>query len=127
VKQKSLVGAIIHIVDEDAAVRTNLARLLRHAGLFPQLHESLECFLADAHPALRACILLDITRPEVADCQLQDRLEQRSLVLPVIAVSTSDSAAAARRLGACLFLRKPVEEQALLDAIHWVIAGNKTS
>jgi FixJ family two-component response regulator len=30
-------------------------------------------------------------------------------------------------LGACLFLRKPVEEQALLDAIHWVIAGNKTS
>ncbi|HWS76980.1 MAG TPA: response regulator, partial [Thermomonas sp.] len=80
-------------------------------------------FLAEVTNEVRACILLDITMPGMTGMQVQEELNRRGITLPVITVSArddEDTRAFARELGARMFLRKPVDDQALLDAINWV-------
>jgi FixJ family two-component response regulator len=119
---------IVYIVDDDDDVRAGLARLLRAAGLDPRPYECAERFLDEVLNSPRACILLDITMPRMTGPQVQARLNQRHIVLPVITVSARDDEETriwARGLGARMFLRKPVDDQALLDAIDWVTGNNK--
>lgn len=113
---------VVYIVDDDAAVRGGFARLLRAAGLDPRPYASPERFLAEVAYAPGACALLDITMPRITGTEVQEQLNERLISLPVIAVSARDddeTRSRARHLGACMFLRKPVDDQALLDAIHW--------
>ena len=114
---------IVYIVDDDEAVRTGFARLIRSAGLDPRPFESAELFLGSEFGDQGACILLDITMPRMTGPQVQACLNKRRVKLPVITVSARDdeeTRALARELGARMFLRKPVDDQALLDAINWV-------
>lgn len=119
--------AVVYIVDDDDAVRDGFARLLRAAGLDPRPYDSTEQFLDEVLDSPRACILLDITMPHMTGPQVQARLNNRRIALPVIMVSARDdeeTRAWARGLGARMFLRKPVDDQALLDAINWAIGDN---
>jgi FixJ family two-component response regulator len=114
---------IVYIVDDDDAVRCGFARLLRSAGMEPRPYESAPRFLDEVVDAKRACILLDITMPSLTGTQVQEQLNAQGITLPVITVSARDdeqTRATARGLGARMFLRKPVDDQALLDAISWV-------
>lgn len=116
----------VYIVDDDGAVRDAFARLLRSAGLDPRPYGSAERFLEEVRDEPRACVLLDISMPHLDGPQVQARLNDRGIMLPVITVSAHDNAeirARAQRLGARMFLRKPVDDQALLDAIEWVAGG----
>jgi FixJ family two-component response regulator len=114
---------IVYILDDDDAVRSGFARLVRSAGMEPRPYESAKQFLAEVTDVKRACILLDITMPSLTGTQVQEQLNSQGITLPVITVSARDdeqTRATARDLGARMFLRKPVDDQALLDAISWV-------
>jgi FixJ family two-component response regulator len=114
---------VVYIVDDDYSVRTNLARLMRSAGFPAQVFASAEEFLAVVHVLEAGCLLLDVTLPGQSGLQLQAELNRRHANLPVIAVSARDDADTrdlARQLGAHYFFRKPVDAQALIDAIQWV-------
>ena len=116
-------GITVFIVDDDGSVRQGFARLIRSAGFEARVFGSPEDFLAEVVDMPSACVLLDITMPHVLGTLVQERLNARDIELPVITVSASDdepTRARARSLGARLFLRKPVDDQALLDAISWV-------
>lgn len=120
-------SVIVYIVDDDEAVREGFTKLIRSAGLDPRPYGSAEHFLGEVEDAQDACILLDITMPRMTGTQVQAQLQSRKLNLPVITVSAHDDEETrfwARRLGARMFLRKPVDDQALLDAIHWVTSPN---
>lgn len=124
---KTTGTAVIYIVDDDDAVRDGFARLLRAAGLEPKPYQSAELFLEEVRDTSNACVLLDITMPRMTGPQVQEKLNERDIKLPVITVSARDdeeTRAWARGLGARMFLRKPVDDQALLDAINWVIGAN---
>ena len=113
----------VYILDDDEAVRCGFARLVRSAGLEARPFASAALFLAEVRNDARACILLDITMPGMTGMQVQEQLNQMGVTLPVITVSArddEDTRAYARALGAKMFLRKPVADQALLDAINWV-------
>ena len=113
---------MIYIVDDDQSVRTNLARLMRSAGFSTRTFASAEEFLASADIIEPGCLLLDVTLPGLSGLQLQAELNKRGVNLPVIAVSArddSETSGMARRLGARCFFRKPVDDQALIDAIQW--------
>ena len=115
--------SVIYIVDDDHSVRTNLARLMRSAGFPARAFASAEEFLAVAGSLEAGCLLLDITLPGRSGLQLQGELNRRRVDLPVIAVSARDEDGTrelARQLGAHYFFRKPVDAQALIDAIQWV-------
>ena len=114
---------IVYIVDDDDSVRTALARLMRSAGLEPRPYADPVLFLAEVSDAVRGVILLDITMPLHSGTEVLDKLRMRQIHLPVIAVSArddDDTRQCARDLGARLFLQKPADKQALLDAIQWV-------
>ena len=116
---------MIYIVDDEESVRKGLSRLLRSAGMPCRDFASAEQFLAELDPQQKSCVLLDITMPRLTGLQLQDELKKRKISLPIIAVLANDDADTsnqARQLGARFFLRKPVDDQALLDAIHWVLS-----
>jgi FixJ family two-component response regulator len=121
------VTLVVYIVDDDDAVRDGLARLLRAAGLEPRAYPCPLRFLAEVEDAPNTCVLLDITMPGLTGPQVQARLNEGNITLPVITLSARDdneTRAWARSLGARMFLRKPVDDQALLDAINWVVGGN---
>ena len=117
---------VVYIVEDDDDVRGGFSRLVRSAGLEARPYESAERFLDEVVDGERACILLDITMPLLTGIQVQERLNERRIALPVITISArddDDTRKLARELGARLFLRKPVDDQALLDAIQWVTTG----
>jgi FixJ family two-component response regulator len=114
----------VYIVDDDDLVRKGLARLMRSGGLVPKVYESPELFLEEVGSEVPACILLDITMPRMNGLQVQAALKARGNRMPVIAVSArddDDTRRRARELDARCFFRKPVDAQALLDAIAWIV------
>lgn len=125
-KRETPRATIVYIVDDDDAVRCGLVKLLQSAGLDPRPYGSAADFLAEVANLPGACILLDITMPRMTGLQVQSRLTECRIELPVITVSARDDDETrhwARSLGARMFLRKPVDAQALLDAISWVTAS----
>lgn len=114
---------LVYIVDDDASVRKALTRLMRSIALESRAYDSAERFLAEISNRPHACILMDITMPSMDGFELAGRLVQKGITIPVIAVSARDDEEVRRRaheMGARFFLRKPVDDQALLDAISWV-------
>jgi FixJ family two-component response regulator len=119
-------GQIVHVVDDDDGVRTGFARLLRSAGIDVRAYPSADRFLDEVDSVAPGCVLLDITMPGISGPGALERLKGKRDLLPVIVVSARDSEAVHRlthEVGARMFLRKPVDDQALLDAINWVTKG----
>lgn len=114
--------AEIYVIDDDASIRKALERVLRGAGLRCRTFDSGAEFLRDVEPGASGCLILDLAMPEMNGHQLQASLNERGYHLPVIVLTAMDSPAnreRSRELGAVSFFRKPVDNQALLDAIQW--------
>ena len=116
---------IVHIIDDDASVRHGFHRLMDANDLQSATYASAAQFLdeTDATATAKGCILLDISMPGMTGIDLQASLKNRGVTLPVIAVSARNDdqmRSLTRQLGARFFLHKPVDDQALLDAIAWV-------
>jgi FixJ family two-component response regulator len=123
-------ATVVYIVEDDDAVREGFTRLLRSAGLEVRAYDCPERFLAEVVDLPGACILLDITMPRITGPEVQARLRHRRIALPVITISARDdekTRACARELGARMFLRKPVDDQAMLDAIAWVVGRGSSA
>jgi FixJ family two-component response regulator len=121
-------ATVIYIVDDDASVRKGLSRLMRAAGFEPKVFETPEAFMREVGENSCGCVLLDITMPRITGLQVQACLKQKGIDLPVIAVSARDDEETrriARAQGAQFFLRKPMDDQALLDAIAWVSGSSR--
>lgn len=121
---------VVYIVDDDEAVRTGMSRLMRSAGFVVRAFECPNRFLDEVREERSACLLLDMTLPRVTGVQVQSRLQERGIRLPVIVVSARDdeeTRRTARALGAQFFFRKPVDDQALLDAIAWVTGSRESA
>jgi len=115
-----------YVIDDDESVRTAFARLLRSADLKVETFSSADEFLSNPKQKENGCILVDMRMPGSTGFDLQQKLVARGIRLPVIVVSASDDAQIrehAWQLGAVSFFRKPVDDQALLDAIWLAISG----
>lgn len=118
--------ANIAVVDDDPSVRRALDRLLRSAGFGVVTFESAEQFLALCHTELAACLVLDLQLGGMSGTDLQARLSAAGTPVPTIIITAHDdptARAAAERLGAVAFLRKPFDDQELIDAINRAVAG----
>jgi two-component system response regulator FixJ len=117
-------SGVVHIVDDDAAVRHSLERLLNSAGIATAAYSSALHFL-EAIPGLApGCILLDVWMPEVTGLELQLRLKNLGLVLPIIVMTAHgdvQSAVQAMKAGAVDFLEKPFDEDCLFRTVEEAI------
>ncbi|HSI65408.1 MAG TPA: response regulator [Candidatus Saccharimonadia bacterium] len=114
----------IYIVDDEPAVRAAYARLVRSAKMEPLTFCTVEEFLEAKVADKNACILSDIRMPGSSGLELPGLLSKAGRHLPVIfttAHDTPETRDIAQRAGAAGFFRKPVDGQALLDAIEWAL------
>lgn len=110
----------IHVVDDDASMRTSLARLLGGAGYEVSLYSSAEALLASAGPALSGCILLDLRLPGASGLELQEKLVEQGCTASVVFLTAHGDVPAsvrAMKRGALDFLQKPVGADELLAAV----------
>ena len=119
---------MVYVIDDDESVRRAFARLFRSVGLDAETFSCAEEFLNSPKQKKNSCILIDIRMPGSSGFDLQQKLAASDIQIPVIVISASDDSQIrerARELGAVYFFRKPVDDQALLDAIWWAISGAK--
>jgi FixJ family two-component response regulator len=117
-------GATIFVVDDDAAVRRGLTRLLHSAGWNVEAFASSADLLERAPITGPGCILLDVQMPGMSGLELQDRMAEVGIFLPVVFLSGKSDipmSVYAMKHGAVDFLVKPVEEAALFQALDQAI------
>jgi FixJ family two-component response regulator len=113
--------ATVFIVDDDEAVRGSLKLLLRTLSLPAQAYASAQEFLADFDPRHSGCLVLDIRMPGMSGLELQEELNTRGAMLPIIFITGHGDvpmAVEAMQRGAMDFLQKPFRDQDLLDRIN---------
>ncbi len=112
---------LIHVVDDDDAMRESLAFLLGSSGFSVRLHDGAESFLA-ALPALPSgCILSDIRMPVIDGMELLRRVKASGRGLPVVLMTGHGDvplAVEAMKLGAADFIEKPFDDEALISALR---------
>jgi len=117
------------IIDDDAAVRDSLARLLRSVGVDALLFASVPAFLSSEHPNGPTCLVLDVRLPGQSGLDLQRELAAANIQLPIIFITGHGDipmSVQAMKGGAVDFLTKPFRDQDLLDAIHLGFARDRT-
>ncbi|RFP09143.1 response regulator [Duganella sp. BJB488] len=115
----------VAVVDDDEAVRRALLRLLRSAGIAARAYAGGAEFLAaldDGHPC---CVVLDMHMPGLSGLEVQARLATLAPAVGVIIITghqTAAEQAQAQLRQPLAYLNKPVDDQAILDAIGMACA-----
>ena len=125
--------AAVFVVDDDDAVRNSLRLLLKSVGLPTVAFASAREFLDSWHPAQPGCLVLDVRMPGMSGLDLQEELNRRGAIIPVIFISGHGDipmAVEAIQHGAFDFLQKPFRDQDLIDRVQRALAadhGNRQS
>lgn len=111
---------IVHIVDDEEAVRKSLAFLLTMSGHAVRLHDSATAFLTAAPSIRNGCLVTDLRMPDMSGVELLRKLQAAVIDIPSIVITGHGDvpmAVEAMKAGALDFIEKPFDEQTLLDAI----------
>jgi FixJ family two-component response regulator len=112
---------MVFIVDDDDAVRNSLRLLARSVGLNATAFQSAQEFLEEYDPAEPGCLVLDVRMPGMSGIELQQQLNLRGAVIPVIFITGHGDipmAVEAMQQGAFDFLQKPFRDQDLIDRVQ---------
>ena len=112
---------VVHIVDDDEAVRQSLAFLLGSAGLAVRLYDSASAFLAGLSDVRGGCLITDVRMPDMTGIELLRQLRAKACSLPAIVITGHGDvplAVEAMKAGALDFIEKPFDQAAILSAVH---------
>jgi len=116
---------LIHIIDDEDAIRRSASFMLRTAGFAVQTWESGVAFLKEVRHAEVGAILLDVRMPDMDGLDVQQALNERGVTMPVIVLTGHGDvtiAVSAMKAGAVDFIEKPFEKTVLLEAIEAAFA-----
>ncbi|MGB3626527.1 MAG: response regulator [Henriciella sp.] len=111
---------LVHLVDDDEAIRHSASFMLRLAGYRVQTHKDGVSFLDELDTLESGCILLDVQMPRMNGLAVQKELNARGCEMPVVVLTGHGDvsvAVQAMKAGAINFVEKPYEKQVLLDAL----------
>jgi two-component system response regulator FixJ len=114
-------NCVVHIVDDDDAVRQSLAFLLSSAGIAVRVYESPNAFLDSFDKEQCGCLVTDMRMPEMTGIELLHRLKERAPCLPAIVITGHGDvplAVEAMKAGAVDFIEKPFDEEAIIAAVQ---------
>lgn len=123
-------STLIHVVDDDEAMRESLAFLLGSSGFAVRLYDGAVAFLAELEGAPSGCILSDIRMPQVDGIELLRRVRASGRTLPVVLMTGHGDvplAVEAMKLGASDFIEKPFDDEVLIAALRAAIARSHES
>ena len=116
----------VFVVDDDASARRGMVRLLTKTEHIVRDFASLTGFIKALETGVSGCLILDSKMPGMSGDELLEELASREVNLSLIIISASDDRASKRKsleMKAEGFFRKPVDGNALLDAINWVLSS----
>jgi two-component system, LuxR family, response regulator FixJ len=119
---------LVHVVDDDEAVRDSLGLLLESAGLSVRTYDSATTFLTALPNMTAGCVLTDVRMPGLDGIELQRRLKDLGVRLPVIVMTGHGDvpvAVEALKAGAVDFLEKPFDDAQLLAAVSSALAASQ--
>jgi len=123
-----LTDPVVHVIDDDPAMRDSLSFLLDTAGLQARTYESAVDFLAAGEPA-PGCIVTDARMPDMTGLELVRRLKDQGGRHPVIMITGHGDvplAVEAMKAGVVDFLEKPFDDEALLTAIRSALGSDES-
>ncbi len=121
---------LIYVVDDDASARQAMEMLLISANMEVQSFERAEDLLKCMRREDRACLIADIKMKGLDGLELQQKLAESAIKIPVIfltALDSNETRQQAKQAGAVGYFRKPVDDQALLDIIQWTLTSCSSS
>jgi two-component system response regulator FixJ len=113
--------SLVHIIDDDDAVRQSLAFLLGTARIAVRTYESAAAFLSALPDINAGCIITDVRMPEISGIDLLHRLKALKVGMPVIVITGHGDvqlAVEAMKIGAVDFIEKPFDDDLLLTAVR---------
>ena len=120
----------VFVVDDDEAVRGSLRLLLKSVGLAATTLPTAQEFLAKYDPEQPGCLVLDVRMLGMSGLELQEQLNVRGAIIPVIFITGHGDipmAVDAMQQGAFDFLQKPFRDQDLIDRIQRALAKDKAN
>ena len=121
---------LIYVVDDDASARQALEMLLISANMEVQAFERADDLLKCMRREDRACLIADIKMKGLDGLELQQKLAESAIKIPVIfltALDSNETRQQVKQAGAVSYFRKPVDDQALLDTIQWALTSCSSS
>jgi two-component system, LuxR family, response regulator FixJ len=118
------LSPLVHLIDDDAAVRDSLALLIGTVGLRVQAWGDPQAFLNQFDRESIGAIVLDVRMPGVSGLTVLDTLIAQGVDQPVILLTGHGTVEMCRRAfkaGAAEFLEKPVDDEALLEALQLAV------
>lgn len=115
----------VAVVDDDEPIRKALSRLLRSWDMKVETFPSGAEFLESLETRIPDCVVLDLHMPVVSGFEVQSRMTETGVTVPVVIITGHDSDETRDRALAgfpVAYLRKPVNEQVLLDAIELALS-----
>ena len=112
---------VVHIIDDDDALRESLAFLLRTAGIEVQTYASAKAFLEALPDLSLSCVITDVRMPDMSGIDLLRRLKELKIAVPVIVITGHGDVALAveaMKIGAVDFLEKPFDDEVLLASVE---------
>ncbi|HLH17633.1 MAG TPA: response regulator transcription factor [Bryobacteraceae bacterium] len=119
---------VVFVIDDDVSIRQALRNLLRSVGLQAETYGTAEEFLSARRQDVPACLVLDVRLPGTSGLDLQRRLSEAGIALPVIFITGHGDipmSVRAMKAGAVEFLTKPFRDQELLDAVQHAIQRDR--
>lgn len=119
---------LVAVVDDEEPVRKALGRLLRASGLNAHCFPSGQAFLDSIVTTRPDCVILDLHMPGLGGLQVLEQLRSRSPPLPAIVITGHDEPENQVRClsgGAVAYMRKPLDDQMLLNAINAAVHGRE--
>jgi len=119
---------VVHVIDDDEAMRESLAFLLDASGLAARTYESASRFLEMFDGSGSGVIVSDVRMPEMSGLELARRLKARETTMPIIMITGHGDvplAVEAMKAGVVDFLEKPFDEEHLLAAIRAALADSR--
>ena len=120
-----MIEPVVYVVDDDEAVLRSLKMLLETEGFTVDAHRNGDGFLAACGPDPRGCLVLDMTLTGETGLDVQRRMANAHIRLPIIFITGWENESLAQRAiaaGAYAFFYKPAEAGALLSAIREALA-----
>jgi len=117
--------AVIHLIDDDEAVRQALSFLLASAGHAVRIYPSGDTFLEQLPSLQPGCLITDVRMPGTDGLAVQRRLTELNINLPVIVMTGHADvplAVEAMKAGAVDFIEKPFDDEKLLAAIKLALS-----
>jgi two-component system response regulator FixJ len=126
--ENAAVPQVVHVIDDDEALRESLAFLLRSAKLEVRSFDSAKAFLDVLPDAALGCVITDVRMPDMSGIELLRRLKELKLDVPVIVITGHGDitlAVEAMKMGAADFFEKPFDDDLLLASVRAALRQQK--